>query len=240
MSNRGTSGRWFWLVSFLVVLLVITCSITVSGQLVCVIIYQQRHSLRVLQTEARLWSLNRFFFWKPEEVACWHTLAHWHKHTHTEVTHRRQRTVSKRGGFFFRAASSQPSEHLSAVAAVDQQGATVIGTGSPGRCLAPPPVRPLWRPSWRGRSRWWRVRQPFSRSCSVRDGRGKTQRLSFWLWGIQSISVGLHTESYLSLAHLDILRNNWLLRITPKTSYQWTVFGKKVIFWSLRASVPTK
>lgn len=107
-----------------------------------------------------------------------HTHTHTLTHTHGGDTQAAAWTVSKSEGFFFfRAASSRPSGDLSAVAALGQQGGVVTGTGSPGQCLAPPPARPLWRPSCRGRSRWWGVRPPFSRSCSVRDDRGKRSSL---------------------------------------------------------------
>ncbi len=212
---------WFWSVSFLVVLLVITCSVTVSGQLVCVIIYQQRHSLSVLQTEeARLWSLNRF----SENLKKWpidththththtHTDTHTHTHTHGGDTQTAAGTVNRVEGFFFlfffTAASSEPSGDLSA--AVGQQGRTVTGTGSPGQCRAPPPARPLWRPSWRGRSRWWRVRQPFSRSCSAGEDRGKGQRSSFSFCGISSFCFCVGFKYGVSLCLLHVKRNNWL------------------------------
>lgn len=102
---------------------------------------------------------------------------HTHALTHT-YTHRRQlgRLISV-VGFFFRAASSQASGGPgAAAAAAGQPGSTVTDPGSPGRCPAPPPAQPLWRPSWRGRSRWWGVHQPSSRSCSV----GDREKIRLW------------------------------------------------------------
>lgn len=91
------------------------------------------------------------------------TSSHTHTHTHG--------TVSTSEGFVtVRGASGEPLGDPSAVAALGQQGGVVTGTGSPGQCLSPPPVQPQWRPSWRGRSHWWGVLPPSSRSCSVGEG----------------------------------------------------------------------
>lgn len=154
--ERSTTEAWFG--RFLALL--VTCSVTVSGQLLRVI-YHHRH-FSVSCRCRRPGYVHQTGFLKTWSGQVTHTHSHTRINTYTQRWHA---GASLDGLLWWnlRAESSAPLGELNS----GHRRVTVTGRGNPGQCLAPPPALPLWRPSWLGRSHWWEGQRPLSRSCSV-------------------------------------------------------------------------